>query len=127
MRTERVFFLTHCVFCQRIAEEVITENDLAAVMIDNYPVAPGHVLVVPKRHVETFFEATLEEIDAITQLIFGIREQLEEKYHPDGYNIGANVGKAGGQGIFHLHVHVIPRYFGDVEDPRGGIRRLTLV
>jgi diadenosine tetraphosphate (Ap4A) HIT family hydrolase len=123
---ERVFFLPHCVFCQRLAEEVITENDLAAVMIDNYPVARGHLLVVPKRHVESFFEATLEEINAITQLIFGVKERLDQQFHPDGYNIGVNVGKAAGQGVFHLHVHVIPRYSGDVSDPKGGIRRILI-
>ena len=83
-----------------------------------------HLLVVPKRHVETFFEATLEEMDAITRLIIEVKDKLDQQFHPDGYNIGVNVGSAAGQTIFHLHVHVIPRYSGDVPDPRGGIRRI---
>jgi len=74
--------------------------------------------------VATYFEATFEEIASINQLIFQVKDILDEKYNPQGYNIGINVGEAAGQTIFHLHVHVIPRYEGDVEDPRGGIRNI---
>ena len=123
---KRVIILACCVFCQRQLEEVITENDLAVVMHDNYPVSRGHVLVVPKRHIESYFEATPEELNAINQLIFAVKERLDQKFHPNGYNIGVNIGKAAGQGIFHMHVHIIPRYSGDVSDPRGGIRRIML-
>ena len=97
---------------------------MAVALYDKYPVNRGHVLVVPKRHVETYFEATLEEMDAITRLIIEVKGKLDQQFHPDGYNIGVNVGSAAGQTIFHLHVHVIPRYSGDVPDPRGGIRRI---
>ena len=81
-------------------------------------------MIVPKRHVETLFEATLEEIHAINRLLFEIKEILEDKYHPDGYNVGVNVGRAAGQTVFHQHYHIIPRYNGDVADPRGGVRRV---
>lgn len=116
--------MSDCIFCNIPAEKVIEENSLVLALFDNYPVNPGHVLVVPKRHVETYFDATLDEMDAITRLIIKIKQKLDEQFHPHGYNIGINVGAAAGQTILHLHVHVIPRYLGDVPDPRGGIRRI---
>jgi len=116
--------LEECVFCQKPQEEIICENDLAQAFYDRYPVNRGHALITPKRHVETFFEATLEELTAINQLVFKVKNILEEKYKPQGYNIGFNVNRAGGQTIFHLHCHLIPRFAGDVENPRGGIRRI---
>ena len=116
--------MSHCIFCNIPSEQIIAENDLAVALYDKYPVNRGHVLVVPKRHVETYFEATLEEMDAITRLVIEVKNKLDQQFHPDGYNIGVNVGTAAGQTIFHLHVHVIPRYSGDVPDPREGIRRI---
>ena len=116
--------MTDFIFCNKRGEEIIVENELAKAFYDSYPVNEGHVLVVPKRHVETFFEAEMEEIDAISRLVFKVKDVLEKKYSPDGYNVGVNVGRPGGQTIFHLHMHVIPRYEGDVEDPRGGIRKI---
>jgi len=113
-----------CIFCKKHDKELLCENELAKAFYDNFPVNEGHTLVVPKRHVATYFEATPEELQAINQLIFTVKEILTEKYRPDGYNIGVNVGEAGGQSIFHLHVHVIPRYKGDVKNPRGGIRKI---
>ena len=82
------------------------------------------MLITPKRHVETFFHATPEELAAINDLAFRVKEILDKRYNPDGYNIGANVGLAAGQTIFHLHIHVIPRQVGDIDDPRGGIRNI---
>jgi diadenosine tetraphosphate (Ap4A) HIT family hydrolase len=105
-------------------EDILCENELAMALYDNYPVNKGHTLVVPKRHVQTFFEAEFKELVAINELIFQVKDILDKKYKPDGYNIGVNVGHAGGQTVFHLHFHVIPRYLGDVEDPRGGVRRV---
>ena len=113
-----------CIFCRQPETEVICENELARAFFDKFPVNEGHVLITPKRHAETFFDATKEELAAINQLIFKVRKILDERYSPDGYNIGVNVNCAGGQTIFHLHVHVIPRYEGDVEDPRGGVRKI---
>ena len=113
-----------CVFCRKPQSEIICENQLAKAFYDQYPVNQGHVLVTPKRHVETFFDATAEELSAINALIFQVKEILEDRYKPDGYNIGVNINHAGGQTIFHLHIHIIPRYSGDVENPRGGIRKI---
>lgn len=112
-----------CIFCNKTTD-LLVENELAKVFYDGYPVNEGHVLVVPKRHVETYFEATAEELAAINELVFRVKDLLDERYRPDGYNIGVNVGHAGGQSVYHMHVHVIPRYLGDVENPRGGIRRI---
>ena len=116
--------LSECIFCNIPRDEIIAENGLALAFFDRYPVNQGHTLIVPKRHVETYFDATLDEKDAITRLLIKVKEKLDAEYHPDGYNIGVNVGAAAGQTIFHLHVHMIPRYSGDVPDPRGGIRRI---
>lgn len=116
--------MENCIFCRKHGKEILCENELAKAFYDNFPVNEGHTLVVPKRHVATFFEAEPEELQAINELIFAVQEILAEKYRPDGYNIGVNVGEAGGQSIFHLHFHVIPRYLGDVPNPRGGIRRI---
>ena len=112
-----------CPFCSMPKEQLILENELAQAFYDRYPVQTGHLLVVPKRHAQTYFDATPEEILAIHQLIHQGKESIDKKYHPDGYNIGVNVGEYGGQTVMHLHFHLIPRYKGDIEDPRGGIRK----
>ena len=83
---------------------------------------PGHLLLIPFRHIPTLFEATDEEQAALLALVREAKDLLDERFHPDGYNIGVNVGTAAGQTVMHLHVHVIPRYAGDMEDPRGGVR-----
>lgn len=113
-----------CIFCKEPETELLCENDLARAFFDKFPVNDGHVLVTPKRHAVTFFDATKEELAAIVKLTFMVKGILDERYNPDGYNIGVNVNYTGGQTIFHLHVHVIPRYEGDVEDPRGGVRNI---
>lgn len=113
-----------CVFCDYLnSKNYILENQLAIAIYDHYPVNKGHVLVIPKRHFASYFEATKEEIIAFNALIHKVKELLDGELKPDGYNIGINVGESAGQTIFHLHIHVIPRYFGDVENPRGGIRK----
>ena len=87
-----------------------------------FPSIPVHVLVIPKRHVANYFELTSAEVLAINGLLNKMKAEVEAKFHPDGYNIGVNVGADAGQSIFHVHVHLIPRYKGDVESPRGGVR-----
>jgi len=109
-------------FLDRPASDRIAENALAFAIADGFPVSPGHTLVVPKRLVATWFEATAQEKLAIVELIDVVKEQLEERFHPDGWNVGWNSGEAAGQTVAHLHVHVIPRFRGDVPDPRGGVR-----
>jgi diadenosine tetraphosphate (Ap4A) HIT family hydrolase len=112
-----------CPFCDTQSLKIILENDKAIALYDKYPVQRGHLLIVPKRHVTTYFDATDEEIMAIHELIKKGKELLDREYSPDGYNIGVNVGEYGGQTVMHLHVHLIPRYKGDIDDPRGGIRK----
>ncbi len=114
--------MINCIFCTFSKREILAENKLAKAFYDKYPVNEGHTLIVPKRHVETFFDATLDELMAINELVFVVKGVLDERFKPDGCNIGVNVGQAAGQTVFHLHVHVIPRYHGDVDNPRGGIR-----
>lgn len=98
------------------------ENKLAVAFYDKFPVNEGHMLIIPKRHVSDYFYLNQEEICAVNELLFQCKEMLDEKYSPDGYNIGANCGVYAGQTIFHCHVHLIPRYKGDVDEPRGGVR-----
>ena len=102
--------------------DVVLDHALAYVRYDNNSLSAGHVLVVPKRHVASFFDMTAEEQSAVLTLLNQAQRLIQDKHSPDGYNIGANVGKAGGQARMHVHVHLIPRYAGDVPDPRGGIR-----
>src|SRR6185312_16753018 len=103
-------------------KDVLAENALAYVRHDNNALSRGHVLVAPKRHVADFFDMTAEEQSAVLALLSEAQRSLQKQHSPDGYNIGVNVGKAGGQTRMHVHVHLIPRYAGDVPDPRGGIR-----
>ncbi len=111
-----------CPFCNPAPGEVVLENDLCYARYDKFPASPGHLLIIPFRHVASLFDATDEEQAALLALVREANVLLDEEFHPDGYNIGVNVGEAAGQTVMHLHVHVIPRYVGDVEDPRGGVR-----
>ena len=110
-------------FLERPASEHVARNTLAFAIRDAFPVSPGHTLVVPFRLVPTFFDATPEEQAAVLELVRVVKGQLDAlDPRPDGYNVGFNAGVAAGQTVMHLHVHVIPRYAGDVPDPRGGVR-----
>ena len=112
-----------CIFCKIRREEVQFENQLAYSSIDSYPVSEFHSLIVPKRHVETYFELSYEEIQACNELILKTKEKiLKQDTSVKGFNIGTNAGKIAGQSIMHCHIHLIPRRKGDVEDPRGGVR-----
>jgi diadenosine tetraphosphate (Ap4A) HIT family hydrolase len=114
--------MTACVFCEPLVAAVISENGLARALADAFPVNPGHSLIVPKRHEPDFFALSEEESAAIWGLIPAVRRHVELRATPDGYNIGVNIGEAAGQTVVHAHLHVIPRFAGDVRDPRGGIR-----
>lgn len=111
-----------CLFCELREERIISECSLTITFLDTYPASPGHTLIVPKRHVATYFETTEAEQIAISKAILVAKIILDEEFSPDGYNIGVNNGEAAGQSIKHLHVHLIPRYSGDVENPKGGVR-----
>ena len=112
--------MADCELCR--PEEVVIENELAYVRHDNHALSRGHMLVVPKRHVPDFFAMSAEEQLAVVRLLGDAQRLVAARHSPDGYNIGANVGKAAGQSRMHVHVHLIPRYAGDVPDPGGGIR-----
>ena len=109
-------------FLDIAAADRVAENDQAFAFRDRFPVSPGHTLVVTRRVVPTWFDATLEEQHALLALVDEVRRQLDAELHPDGYNVGWNAGLAAGQTVMHLHVHVIPRFSGDMADPRGGVR-----
>ena len=112
-----------CIFCKIREEELQFENQLAYSSIDSYPVSEFHSLIVPKRHVETYFELTYEEIQACNELILKTKEKiLKQDSKVKGFNIGTNAGKVAGQSIMHCHIHLIPRREWDVEDPQGGVR-----
>ena len=116
-----------CIFCNLDKNQILFENELALAFFDAMPVSKGHTLIIPKRHSENYFELTKEEIAAMFDLSQKVKEYLDKEYHPDGYNIGFNVKEAGGQSVMHTHMHVIPRYKGDVENPRGGIRKVVKI
>ena len=103
------------------AEKVLA-NELCYARWDKYPVSEGHLLIVPYRQVRTYFDAAPKEKEAIWALVEEAKCFLDARFHPDGYNVGINVGEAAGQTVMHLHVHLIPRYAGDTEEPRGGVR-----
>lgn len=109
-----------CPFCNK--SEFILENEHWICIYDNYPVSNGHTLIIPKRHFNDYFLSTELERSSFDKILFEVKEHLDKEYSPDGYNVGFNVNEEGGQSIFHCHIHVIPRYRGDVENPRGGVR-----
>lgn len=110
-----------CPFCQT-TEGVVLRNGLAYARFDKDPVTPGHMLLIPFRHVASYFDTSNEERHALSQLINQAKEFLDEHHVPAAYNIGVNIGEAAGQTIMHVHMHLIPRYWGDVENPKGGVR-----
>jgi len=111
-----------CPFCSLNETDFITEDGLTVVIRDKHPVSSGHSLIILKRHVESFFQITDEEKLSLLKAIDQGKTLLDKDFKPDGYNIGINDGEVAGQTIKHLHIHLIPRYAGDSQDPRGGIR-----
>ncbi len=120
-------FMTGCLFCELPEDkfEVIDENELCLTLHDNYPVTEGHCLIIPRRHVETYFDMSPKEVDAATRLMHRARERLQAMDDSiSGFNMGTNVGKSAGQSVFHAHIHLIPRRDGDQENPQGGVRKI---
>lgn len=116
-----------CLFCSVLSDRsrpILAENSTYIAVPDMFPVNRGHTLIVPKRHVTSLFDLSSDEMAALAELLALLRATLDRDCNPDGYNIGVNEGEAAGQTISHLHIHVIPRYKGDVEIPRGGIRNI---
>ena len=118
--------MDECVFCKIVKGEIpsfkVYEDDRVYAFADINPVSDGHTLIIPKRHIATFFEATAEERLQLMDTLEKARQALLEEFRPDGFNIGINEGQAGGQSVMHLHIHLIPRYTGDMENPQGGVR-----
>lgn len=117
---------SNCFFCRMIIndtkKEILLQNDLAVMIRDTQPVSKGHSLIIPRRHVSSFFDTSPEERTALMALLDQTKKDLGREYSPDDYNVGINDGPLAGQSIPHLHIHLIPRYKGDKDDPRGGVR-----
>ena len=111
-----------CPFCTLPAERIIDSSRHGIVLRDGFPISPGHTLVIPKRHIGSFFELQPDEQLELMALLGNAKSTLDQEFGPQGYNIGINDGPAAGQTVPHLHIHLIPRYEGDRADPRGGVR-----
>ena len=118
--------MEHCPFCNIATaiekERILYEDSTWIAILDRYPVSKGHTLLIPKRHCETYFDLNFLEMESLAVNIGVVKRLLDKKYNPNGYNIGINCGEAAGQTVMHCHVHIIPRYDGDCENPRGGVR-----
>jgi len=113
-----------CIFCSLPHSSVVEQNELAMAVRDIAPVNPGHTLIMPKRHVASYFDLTDEESLAMMALLRRTKQTLDTEFGPDDYNIGVNNGPLAGQTVPHVHIHVMPRYRGDVDDVRGGVRNI---
>ena len=111
-----------CPFCNLPEDHVLARTDMAVAFFARFPVSAGHVLVIPEVHVSSLLELPEKDLTELWSLVAYIRNQLKAQYQPAGFNIGINEGVAAGQTVAHAHIHIIPRYAGDVADPRGGIR-----
>ena len=100
----------------------ILENKVGFVVEDIYPVSKGHMLIIPHREYQDYFQSTLEEFTGLNELLIQAKNYVQEKFSPDGFNVGINCGENAGQTVMHMHIHLIPRYKNDVDDPRGGVR-----
>jgi diadenosine tetraphosphate (Ap4A) HIT family hydrolase len=109
-----------CVFCNY--DNKILENEAFFAIYDKYPVSKGHMLIIPKRHTESYFNLSSYELQYLQSMLEECKSVLRFKYNPDGFNIGINDGKVAGQTVMHLHIHIIPRYKGDMDNPEGGVR-----
>jgi len=112
----------NCPFCDIAESRIVAADDLVLAIRDKYPVSPGHTLIMPRRHVEDYFDLTAEEHAAMHTMLLESKKALEEELGPQGFNVGVNVGRAAGQTIDHVHLHLIPRFEGDMPDPSGGVR-----
>jgi diadenosine tetraphosphate (Ap4A) HIT family hydrolase len=118
-----------CVLCRALQSpdsDILTSDDNFVALLDKFPVNPGHTLIAPRRHVSSIFDLTASEWIDLQRPLLTLKAVLDDRFHPAGYNLGINDGQAAGQTIFHLHLHVIPRYVGDVLEPRGGIRNFKM-
>lgn len=120
--TDRVQVNAPCPFCSLPLDRLIFESELAVAFRDAFPVSPGHTLIIPRRHIASYFETTPGEQTQMLRLLAIVKADLDQQFQPAGYNIGINDGHAAGQTVMHVHMHLIPRFAGDQDDPRGGVR-----
>lgn len=113
-----------CLFCDKEKSNILIENDFCYARTDNFPVSKGHIEIVPKNHIVSFFNLNNNELIKIYDLLNKTKKIIDKKYKPDSYNIGINEGEAAGRTINHLHIHLIPRYKGDVKNSQGGVRNI---
>ena len=113
---------TPCPFCTLPPDRLLATRATAIAIRDAFPISPGHTLIIPRRHVASFFDITDAERADLMALLSAARADIDREFHPAGYNIGINDGASAGQTVPHLHIHLIPRYAGDQPDPRGGVR-----
>ncbi|MBX2867731.1 MAG: HIT family protein [Acidiferrobacterales bacterium] len=111
-----------CRFCRPYPSPAAIQGEYCVARWDRHPANPGHMLVIPDRHFADYFDATEAERHDIWEVVQQARDLIVKEHNPDGFNVGINVGHYAGQSIMHLHVHIIPRYKGDVENPKGGVR-----
>lgn len=112
-----------CPFCGTLSDRrILATSELAFAIFDKYPLNAGHALIIPKRHCPDYFELTKDEQLECWQLLDEVQILLAEEFHPDGFNVGINIGASAGQTVPHVHIHLIPRYNKDVTDPVGGVR-----
>lgn len=113
-----------CIFCSPNSPVVLFQNEHAYCRYDDYPVTPGHMLIIPHRHISSIFDANEVELGAMIDLVRLGKEHLDKAFNPEGYNIAINDGVVAGQTVMHLHIHLIPRYPGDMEDPKGWVHQV---
>ena len=114
---------TPCPFCTLPTDRaMIAESATVIAIFDKFPVSKGHALVIPTRHVSNYFDLTLQEQTDCLILLNEVKAILQKQFNPDGFNVGINIHAAAGQTVPHAHIHLIPRYQGDVPEPRGGVR-----
>ena len=115
-----------CLFCDKENQKfkLISENDFCVARFDEFPVSPGHALIIPKKHMLSFFDLKEDGVLKMFSLMRNAKDIIQKEYKPDALNIGINDGEAAGRTINHLHIHLIPRYLGDMENPRGGVRHI---
>jgi len=112
-----------CIFCHP-DRSVLVESELSLAFFDRFPVSKGHSLIVPRRHVVSIWELTAVEYADAFNLVRRVKDILQERFAPQGFNVGVNCGEVAGQSVWHAHIHLIPRYTGDVPSPRGGVRNI---
>ena len=116
--------MDNCFFCNCQSSKIVFKNDNAYAIYDDFPVSKGHMLIITKRHINSIDMLTKDDCDDIINLLYRCISHINMIYNPDGYNVGMNYKKAAGQTVFHIHIHIIPRYNGDVTNPKGGIRNI---